>query len=124
MTNAHKTKRIGAFLELLLHITDGDKFLYCIVTGDKTWVSCKTLETKCKSNGVASLIVSHETEERKAKFEHYEVILRVFWDQKGLIYVKFMQLGHYSEQEVCEMLLTEDFLFTTVCGPHASAQTR
>lgn len=37
LTDAHKTKQMGAALELLqAYDRDGDKVLKCIVTGDKT----------------------------------------------------------------------------------------
>lgn len=50
LTDAHKTKQIGAALEFLhAYDREGDRFLDRIVPGDGTWVSYKTPETKRQS---------------------------------------------------------------------------
>lgn len=71
LTDVYKAKRIEATHEFFIHHDkDGEKFLNCTVTGNKTWVLYKSLESKY--NRLAFLKLTTKTRKRKTKFEHLE----------------------------------------------------
>ncbi|GBN93628.1 Serine/threonine-protein kinase BRSK1, partial [Araneus ventricosus] len=50
LTDVHKTKRLGSVLTFLTRYSEeGNEFLHKIVTGDETWVSHVTPESKQQS---------------------------------------------------------------------------
>lgn len=70
----------------------GQAFLDQIVTGDETWVFHKTAETKLQSSQW-----KHKSSPRPVKFKQtfsqQKIMATVFWDNKGVILVEFMDRG-------------------------------
>lgn len=141
LTDAHKTKRMGAALEFLtLYDQDGEHFLNRIVTGDETWVSYKTPESKRQSMEWHHSNSPSKPTKEKPNLNTRKLMATVFWDRKGLIHVEFMPRGETINSEAyCQTLnrlrraiqnkrrgkLSEKiFLIHDNARPHASVQTR
>ncbi|KAJ4426958.1 hypothetical protein ANN_26757 [Periplaneta americana] len=93
LTPEHKMQRFGAALTFLQRYHDhGDEFLDRIVTGDKTWISHFTPETKQQS-----IHWRHSRSPVRMKFKQTlsvrKVMCTVFWDRKGILLNDFLPRG-------------------------------
>ncbi|GFU20501.1 histone-lysine N-methyltransferase SETMAR [Trichonephila clavipes] len=93
LTEEHKLKRMACALDFLdRYHKEGDKFLERIDTGDETWVSHITPESKRQSmewrytNSPVRVKAKRTISTRK-------IMATVFWDRHGVLLVEFMQQG-------------------------------
>ncbi|GFV62110.1 histone-lysine N-methyltransferase SETMAR [Trichonephila clavipes] len=93
LTEEHKLKRMACDLDFLdRYHKEGDQFLERIVTGDETWVSHITPESKRQSmewrhtNSPVRVKAKRTISTRK-------VMATVFCDRHGVLLVEFMQQG-------------------------------
>ncbi|XP_035228430.1 histone-lysine N-methyltransferase SETMAR-like [Stegodyphus dumicola] len=94
LTDDHKTRRIVAAFEFLdCYNTDGEEFLKSIVTDDETWVQYDTPETKRQSQLWMHTNSPKRPTKFKRTFNNRKVMATVFWDQKDVLLVEFMQPG-------------------------------
>lgn len=141
LAEVHKTKRMGAALDLLTQYDRyGDQFLDRIVTGDETWVSYKTPETKRQSMEWHHSNSPSKPTKEKPNLNTRKLMATVFWDRKGLIHIEFMPRGEtINSAAYCEtlqrlkraiqnkrrgMLSAKVFLIHDNARPHASARTQ
>jgi hypothetical protein len=105
LTEEHKQKRIEAgrmFLER--HDEQGEEFLVSIVTGDETWISYTTSETKRQS---MQWRYTHSPSAKKLQttLSDQKIMASVFWDRKGVILVDNIVRGTtINAQAYCETL--------------------
>ncbi|GFY12544.1 histone-lysine N-methyltransferase SETMAR [Trichonephila clavipes] len=105
LTESHKTKRMGCALEFLTRYHEGGvDFLSQIVTGDETWVSYDTHESKRQS-----MEWRHTSSPTKVKPKHIltprKIMCTVFWDSKGILLIDFLPRGQTINAAVyCETL--------------------
>jgi histone-lysine N-methyltransferase SETMAR len=105
LTEEHKMKRRASALAFLTRYREQeDDFLNQIVTGDETWVSHTTPETKRQS-----MEWRHTSSPVKTKFKRTissrKIMCTVFWDRKGVLLVDFMPPGTTINSDVyCETL--------------------
>lgn len=93
LTDAHKEQRMTAARDFLARWgQDGDDLFSHIVTGDETWISYATGESKQQS-----MQWRHSGSPKAKKFKQtpsvHKIMATVFWDQKGVILVKFLEPG-------------------------------
>jgi len=93
LTEEHKLKRQGSALDFLTRYSEeGDNFLSRLVTGDETWVSHTTPESKQQS-----MEWRHTSSPTKTKFKQTtstrKNMCTVFWDRKGVLLVDFLPQG-------------------------------
>ncbi|KAJ4429714.1 hypothetical protein ANN_21918 [Periplaneta americana] len=93
LTPEHKMQRLGAVVTFLQRYHgDGDEFLDRIVTGDETWISHFTPETKQQS-----MHWRHSGSPVRTKFKQTlsvrKVMCTVFWDRKGILLIDFLPRG-------------------------------
>ncbi|GFX21274.1 histone-lysine N-methyltransferase SETMAR [Trichonephila clavipes] len=98
LTESHKTKRIGCALEFLTRCHEsGLDFLSQIVTGDETWVSYETPESKRQS-----MEWRHTSSPTRVKPKHIltsrKIMCTVFWDSKGILLIDFLREVKQSMQ--------------------------
>ncbi|GFW28691.1 histone-lysine N-methyltransferase SETMAR [Trichonephila clavipes] len=93
LTEEHKLKRMACALDFLdRYQKEGDQFLERIVTGDETWVSHITPESKRQSmewrhtNSPVRVKAKRTISTRKG-------MATVFWDRHEVLLVEFMQQG-------------------------------
>jgi hypothetical protein len=72
---------------------DGDEFLSCIlqVTGEETWVSFVSVETKQQSKQWMHTHSPNKVKKLKQTFSARKLMGAVLWDRKGVLMVEFMQ---------------------------------
>ncbi|KAJ4438533.1 hypothetical protein ANN_14478 [Periplaneta americana] len=105
LTPEHKMQRLGAALTFLQRYhDDGDEFLDRIVTGDESWISHFTPETKQQS-----MHWRHSGSPVRTKFKHTlsvrKVMCTVFWDRKGILLIDFLPRGEtVNADRYCETL--------------------
>ncbi|KAJ4439236.1 hypothetical protein ANN_07356 [Periplaneta americana] len=105
LTPEHKMQRLGAALTFLQQYhDDGDEFLDRIVTGDETWISHFTPETKQQS-----MHWQHSRSPVRTKSKQTlsvrKVICTVFWDRKGILLIDFLPRGEtVNTDRYCETL--------------------
>ncbi|KAJ4436753.1 hypothetical protein ANN_16885 [Periplaneta americana] len=105
LTPEHKMQRLGAALTFLQRYhDDGDEFLDRIVTGDETWISHFTPETKQQS-----MHWRHSGSPVRTKFKHKlsvrKVMCTVFWARKGILLIGFLPRGEtVNADHYCETL--------------------
>ncbi|XP_069680131.1 histone-lysine N-methyltransferase SETMAR-like isoform X2 [Periplaneta americana] len=105
LTPEHKMQRLGAALTFLQRYhDDGDGFLDRIVTGDETWISHFTPETKQQS-----MHWWHNGSPVRTKFKQTlsvrKVMCKVFWDRKGILLIDFLPRGGtVNDDRYCETL--------------------
>lgn len=105
LTDDHKTRRMAAALEFLDRYITGEDFLKSIVTGDETWVQYDTPETKRQSQQWMHTNSPTRPTKFKRTFNNRKVMATVFWDQKGVLLVEFMQPGTtINADSYCETL--------------------
>jgi hypothetical protein len=90
LSEEHKTKRAGSALTFLTRYSKhDDEFLSHIVTGDETWVSHVTPESKQQS-----MEWRHTSSPKKPKFKQTistcKIMCSVFWDWQGVLLVEFL----------------------------------
>ncbi|KAJ4450397.1 hypothetical protein ANN_01821 [Periplaneta americana] len=93
LTPEHKMQCLGAALTFLQRYhDDSDEFLDRIVTGDETWISHFTPETKQQS-----MHWWHSGSPVRMKFKETlsvrKVMCMVFWDRKGILLIDFLPRG-------------------------------
>lgn len=93
LTESHKMKRMASALAFLeRYHEEGDSLLDHIVTGDETWVSHITPESKRQS-----MEWRHTSSPVKVKAKQTiskrKVMATVFWDRHGVLLVDFMERG-------------------------------
>jgi hypothetical protein len=82
---------MGAALTFLeRYHRDGDKFLDYIVTGDETWVSHFTPESKRQSLEWHHPRSPSKPRKFKQTLSTRKIMATVFWDRKGVLLVEFM----------------------------------
>jgi len=85
-----KKQRVASALTFLMHYhKEGDSVLSHIVTGDETWVSHMTSESKQQS-----LHWKHTGPPKRKKFKQTfstrKIMCTVFWDRQGVLLVEFL----------------------------------
>ncbi|GFV16023.1 histone-lysine N-methyltransferase SETMAR [Trichonephila clavipes] len=100
LTDSHKTKRMGCALEFLTRYHEGgEDFLSQIVTGDETWVSYDTPESKRHS-----MEWRHTSSPTRVKPKHNltprKIMRTVFWDSKGILLIDFLPRGQTNNAAV------------------------
>ncbi|GFW44767.1 histone-lysine N-methyltransferase SETMAR [Trichonephila clavipes] len=90
LTESHKTKRMSCALAFLTRYHEGCvDFLSQIVTGDETWVSYDTPESKRQS-----MEWRHTSSATRVKPKHIftprKIMCTVFWDSKGILLIDFL----------------------------------
>ena len=93
LTEEHQMKRMACALDFLdRYHKEGDQLLENIVTGDETWVSHMTPESKRQS-----MEWRHTTSPVKVKAKQTistrKVMAAAFWDRHGVLLVEFVQQG-------------------------------
>ena len=104
LTEEHRMKRRTSAMTFLNRLRDQEDFLNQIVTGDETWVSHATPETKRQS-----MEWRHTSSPVKTKFKqtlsNRKIMCTVFWDRKGVLLVEFCPQGTTINAAVyCETL--------------------
>jgi [histone H3]-lysine36 N-dimethyltransferase SETMAR len=106
LTDQHKEQRMSSGREFLnRYRQDGDDLFSHIVTGDETWISYINPETKQQS-----MQWRHSTSPKPKKFKQTpytsrKMMATVFWDEKGVLLVDFMERGTTITADVyCETL--------------------
>ncbi|KAJ4425701.1 hypothetical protein ANN_27897 [Periplaneta americana] len=105
LTPEHKMQRLGAALTFLQRYHNhGDEFLDNIVTGDETWISHFTPQTKQQS-----MHWRHSGSPVRTKFKQTlsvrKVMCTVFWDRKGILLIDFLPRGEtVNADRYCETL--------------------
>jgi hypothetical protein len=91
LADDHRKKRMGAALKFLeRYHRDGDKFFDHIVTGDETWVSHFTHESKRQSLEWHHPQSPSKPRKFKQTLSTRKIMATVFWDRKGVLPVEFM----------------------------------
>ena len=93
LTEEHKLKRQASALDFLTgYSEEDDNFLCRVVTGDETWVSHATPESKQQS-----MEWRHTLSPTKTKFKQTtstrKIMCTVFWDRKGVLLVDLLPQG-------------------------------
>ncbi|KAJ4433160.1 hypothetical protein ANN_15417, partial [Periplaneta americana] len=106
LSDQHKTQRMASALTFLMRYhTDGDAFLDQIVTGDETWVSHNTPETKRQSRQWHHPSSPKKPRKFKQTLSTQKVMATVFWDCKGVLLLDFMPKGTMiNANRYCETL--------------------
>ncbi|KAL4119599.1 hypothetical protein QTP88_012398 [Uroleucon formosanum] len=106
LTDQHKEQRMSSGREFLnRYRQDGDDLFFHIVTGDETWISYINPKSKQQS-----MKWRHSTSPKPKKFKQTPYMSRkmmatVFWDEKGVLLVDFMERGTTITADVyCETL--------------------
>ncbi|KAJ4441265.1 hypothetical protein ANN_11119 [Periplaneta americana] len=95
----------SALTFLMRYHTDGDAFLDQIVTGDETWVSHNTPETKRQSRQWHQPSSPKKPKKFKQTLSTQKVMATVFWDRKGVLLLDFMPKGTtINANRYCETL--------------------
>ncbi|KAJ4447089.1 hypothetical protein ANN_09078 [Periplaneta americana] len=106
LSDQRKTQRMASALIFLMRChTDGDAFLDQIVTGDETWVSHNTPETKRQSRQWHHPSSPKKPRKFKQTLSTQKVMATVFWDRKGVLLLDFMPKGtKINANRYCETL--------------------
>ena len=93
LSEDHKSRRMVVALTFLTRYEEeGDDLLKKIVTGDETWVSHVTPETKRQSSQWMHTNSPSKPKKFKQTFGR-KVMATVFWDHKGVLLIEFMEPG-------------------------------
>ncbi|KAJ4427979.1 hypothetical protein ANN_23992 [Periplaneta americana] len=91
LSDQHKTQRMASASTFLMRYhTDGDAFLDQIVTGDETWVSHNSPETKRQSRQWHHPSSPKKPRKFKQTLSTQKVMATVFWDREGVLLLDFM----------------------------------
>jgi hypothetical protein len=94
LADDHRKKHMGTALSFLeRYHRDGDKFLDHIVTGDETWVSHFTPESKHQSLEWHHPRSPSKLRKFKQTLSTRKIMATVFRDRKGVLLVEFMLQG-------------------------------
>uniref|UniRef100_A0A1B6H603 Mos1 transposase HTH domain-containing protein n=1 Tax=Homalodisca liturata TaxID=320908 RepID=A0A1B6H603_9HEMI len=106
LSEDHKTKRMASALTFLTRYdNEKDSFLKSIVTGDETWVLYENPETKEQSKQWMHTHSPSKPKKFKQTLTKRKTMATVFWDQKGVLLVEFMQQGTtITKESYCETL--------------------
>lgn len=93
LTDVHKQRRVEAGRNFLQRFeNEGEEFFSHLVTGDETWISYTNVESKQKS-----MQWRHSSSPKAKKFKQApsvrKMMATVFWDQKGVLLVEFLERG-------------------------------
>ena len=105
LTEEHKKQSVACALTFLMRYhKEGDGMLSHIVTGDETWVSYITPESKQQS-----LHWKHTGSPKRKKFKQTfstrKIMCTIFWDRQGVLLVEFLPQGTTINSAVyCETL--------------------
>ena len=93
LTEEHRLKRQASALDSPTRYSEeGDDFLSRVVTGDETWVSHATPDSKQQS-----MERRHTSSPTKTKFKQTtstrKIMCTAFWDRKGVLLVDFLPQG-------------------------------
>ncbi|KAL4092199.1 hypothetical protein QTP88_026740 [Uroleucon formosanum] len=106
LTYQHKEQRMSSGREFLnRYQQDGDDLFFHIVTSDETWISYINPKSKQQS-----MQWRHSTSPKPKKFKQTpytsrKMMATVFWDEKGVLLVDFMERGTTITADVyCETL--------------------
>jgi len=102
ITDEHKKQHVAcALTSLICHQKEGDGMLSHTVTGDETWVSHITPESKQQS-----LHWKHTGSPKRKKFKQTfstrKIMCTVFWDTQGVLLVEFLPHGTINSAVYCE----------------------
>jgi len=139
LTEEHKKRHVACALTFLMRYhKEEDCMLSHIVTGDETWVSYITPESKQQS-----LHWEHTGWPKRKKFKQtfstWKIVCTIFWDRQGVLLVEFLPQGTTINSAVyCEtlkklrraiqnkrrgMLSATILLLHDNARPHSAAQT-
>lgn len=106
LSEDHKMRRMASALNFLTRYNDeADIFLKSIVTGDETWVLYDNPETKEQSKQWMHTHSPSKPKKFKQTLTKRKTMATVFWDQKGVLLVDFMEQGTTINKETyCETL--------------------
>jgi histone-lysine N-methyltransferase SETMAR len=91
LTPDHKAQQMGTSLQhLLCYKTEGNAFLFQIVTGDKSWVHHFTPESKAASMAWKNMT---SPVRKKTTPSAGKVLLTVYWDAEGVLLLDFLERG-------------------------------
>jgi hypothetical protein len=109
LADDHRKKRMGAALTILeRYHRDGDKFLDHIVTGDETWVSHFTPESKRQSLEWHHPRSPSKPRKFKQTLSTWKIMATVFWDRKGVLLVEFLpQVTTINAESYCATLIRQ-----------------
>jgi len=105
LTEEHKTQHVACALTFLMRYhKEGEGMLSHIVTGDETWVSRITPESKQQSSHWKHT-GSLKREKFKQTFSTRKIMCIIFWDRQGVLLVEFLPQGTTINSAVyCETL--------------------
>jgi histone-lysine N-methyltransferase SETMAR len=141
LADDHRKESMGAALTFLeRYHRDGDKFLDHIVTGDGTWVSHFTPESKRQSLEWLHPRSPSKPTKFKQTLSTRKIMATVFWDRKGVLLVEFMpqdttinaesycatlrRLRYAIENRRRSLLSSGVMLLHDNAVPHAAARTQ
>jgi len=140
LTEEHKKQHVACALTFLIHYhKERDSMLSHIVTGDETWVSHITPESKQQS-----LHWKHTGSPKWKKFKQTfstrKIMCTLFWDRQGVLLVEFLPQGttvnsaayceslkklrHAVQNKRRGMLSATILLLHDNARPHSAAQTQ
>jgi len=106
LTDQHKEQRMSsgrAFLDR--YRQDGDDLFSHIVTGDETWISYTNAETKQQSMQWRHSSSPKSKKFKQSPYSSRKMMATIFWDEKSVLLVDFMERGTTITADVyCEML--------------------
>ena len=139
LTEEHKKQRVVCALTFLMrYLKEGDGMLSHIVTGDETWVSHITSESKQHSLHW-KYTGSPKRKKFKRTFSTRKIMCAVFWDRQGVLLVEFLPQGTIDSAVYCEtlkrlrrviqnkkrgMLTATILLLHNNARPHSAVQTQ
>lgn len=105
LTEAEKRQRVSTSRSILsAYADDWDSFVYRLVTGDETWVSYETPETRTSAAEWRPR-GSRPPERPKIPENRKKIMVTVFWDCVGILLIKVMAKGTtINSERYCEVL--------------------
>lgn len=106
LTDQHKEQRMCSGRKFLdRYRQDGDDLFSHIVTGDETWISYTNAESKQQSMQWRHSSSPKPKKFKQSPYSSRKMMATVFWDEKGVILVDFMERGSTITADVyCETL--------------------
>jgi len=93
LTEEHEwIQQVSALDFLTRYSEEDDNFLSRVVTGDETWVSHATPESKQQPTGWRHTSLATKTKFKQTTSTR-KVMCTVFWDRKGILLVDFLPQG-------------------------------
>ena len=123
-TEEHTKQLVACALTFLMRChKEGDGMLSHIVTGDETWVSHITPESKQQSlqwKGTGS----PKRKKFKQTISARKIMCTVFWDRQDVLLVEFLPQGTTIQNKRRGMLCVTILLLHDNARPHSAAQTQ